>query len=46
MKVTAVIRPTETSTVTGEGSDYAAARADAEAKVPEGYQVLSFSTER
>ena len=46
MKVTAVIRTTETSTVVGEGPNYDAARAAADALVPEGYQVLSYAQER
>lgn len=42
MKVAAVIRSKETSTVEGEGADYEAARAAVDAKIPEGYQVLSY----
>jgi len=46
MKVTAIIRPTKTSAVTGEGSDYPAVRAVAKAQVPEGLQVIAYRTER
>ncbi|GGI42862.1 hypothetical protein GCM10010988_41160 [Cnuibacter physcomitrellae] len=46
MKVTAVIRTIATQEVTGEGTDYDAARAAVDAQAPEGFQVLSYSVER
>lgn len=42
MKLVAVIRTKETSTVEAEGSDYEAARAAVDAKIPEGYEVQSY----
>ncbi len=40
MKVTVTARPSETQTFEGEGDDYEAAKAAAEAKVPAGWTVL------
>jgi len=42
VKLAAIIRSTETSTVEGEGADYEAARSDVDRKIPEGHQVLSY----
>lgn len=40
MKLTATIRPTETRIITAEAGDYAAAKAQIEAQVPEGWLIL------
>ena len=40
MKITATIRPTETRTLTVEAADYETGKAQIEAQVPEGWQIL------
>ena len=40
LKLTATIRPTETRTITVEAEDYATAKAQIEAQVPEGWLIL------
>lgn len=40
LKLTATIRPTETRTITVEAEDYAAAKAQIEGQVPEGWIIL------
>lgn len=46
MKVTAVIRTTETRTIEGEGPRQRSGPRPADELVPEGFQVLSYSSER
>ena len=41
MKLVATIRTTETSELEAEGDDYSALKAQLEAMVPEGFQMLS-----
>jgi len=40
MKITATIRPTETRSITVEADDYETGKAQLEAQVPEGWQIL------
>jgi hypothetical protein len=44
MKLTATIRPTKTRTLQTEAGDYETARAQIEAQVPEGWQILQILT--
>lgn len=44
MKLTATIRPTETRTLQAEAGDYETAKAQIEAQVPEGWQILQVLT--
>lgn len=46
MKVIVTIRQAETRRVEAEGPDYDAARDAADAKVPEGWEVLAYRVER
>ena len=46
MKVIVTIRQAETRRVEAEGPDYYAARAAADAKVPNGWEVLAYRAER
>ncbi|MGO3886240.1 MAG: hypothetical protein ACTJHU_08085 [Mycetocola sp.] len=46
MKVQVTIAPTETRVIEVEGADYAAARAQADAQVPEGWRILQVIPER
>jgi hypothetical protein len=41
VKVQGIVRPTETREITVEAENYEAARAELEAQVPEGWQLLS-----
>lgn len=40
MKLTVTIRPTETRTLQADAADYETAKAQIEAKVPDGWQIL------
>lgn len=44
MNLTAIIRPPETRTIRAEAGDYETARAQIEAQVPEGWQILRILT--
>jgi hypothetical protein len=44
MNLTAIIRRTETRTLQAEGGDYETAKAQIEAQVPEGWQILQVLT--
>jgi hypothetical protein len=46
MKVIVTIRQAETRSVEAEGPDYATARAAADAKIPENWEVLAYRAER
>jgi hypothetical protein len=46
MKVIVTIRQAGTRRVEAEGPDYAAARAAADAKIPEGWEVLAYRAEK
>lgn len=46
MKVIVTIRQEETRRVEAEGRDYPAARAAAEAKIPEGWEVIAYRAEK
>jgi hypothetical protein len=41
LKLTAIIRRTETRTIIVEADDYATAKAQTEAQIPEGWQILN-----
>jgi hypothetical protein len=46
MKVIVTIRQAETRRLEGQRPDYAAARDDARAQVPEGWEILAYRVER
>lgn len=46
MKIYAVIRPTETKTLRGEGESYEAAKADVAAQVPEGWELIDVRADK